>query len=131
MGSSIEVLDNKVKFLTDITNELSRHLNEKFDFNIFVINSDLTSTDVVLIIKALTIMNYRRFGVLNEHISEFKDDLRFNSILVESDPTFLEFKNFISEINADVNVEDMLNSLINQKIGINICKILLEDKENN
>lgn len=131
MLSNIEILDNKVNFLTDITNEVSKYINEDFDFATFVINNNLTSTQVVLIIKALTIMNYRRFGILDEYVSDFQSDLRFSSILKDSIPTFNDFKEFIDDIDACVDIEDMLNSLINQKIGKNICKFLLEDKANN
>ena len=56
MVSSIEVLDNKVNFLMAITEEIHREMNLNFDFNKFVIDNNLTSTQVVLIIKALTII---------------------------------------------------------------------------
>ncbi len=97
----------------------------------FVINNNLTCTDVVLITKALTIMNYRRFGVLDDNTIEFNDDGRLKGILVDKTPNFKEFKDFLLSINLNINAEELLNSLINQKIGINICKFLLEDGLNN
>ena len=76
MVSSIEVLDNKVNFLMAITEEIHREMNLNFDFNKFVIDNNLTSTQVVLIIKALTIMNYKRFNILFYSFSNFY--LRWN-----------------------------------------------------
>lgn len=131
MASSIEVLDNKVNFLVSIAEEIHKEMNLNFDFNTFVIKNNLTSTDVVLIIKALTIMNYRKFGILNDHIDEFKGDNRFNTILNEGEPTFNEFERFLKNLNLSLDGEVLLKKLKKQKIGENICDFLLEDKGNN
>lgn len=131
MVSSIEVLDNKVNFLMAITGEIHREMNLNFDFNKFVIDNNLTSTQVVLIIKALTIMNYKRFNILNEYINEFKNDSRFDIILNDRKPTFNDFNEFLKSLNLDLDGETLLKSLQKQKIGENICNFLLEDKSNN
>lgn len=131
MSSSIEILDNKVNFLLSIAEEIHKEMNLNFDFNTFVIKNNLTSTDVVLIIKALTIMNYKKFGILNEHIDEFKGDNRFDIILNEGKPTFNEFEMFLKNSNLNLNGEILLKNLKKQKIGENICDFLLEDKFNN
>lgn len=131
MVSSIEVLDNKVNFLMAITEEIHREMNLNFDFNKFVIDNNLTSTQVVLIIKALTIMNYKRFNILNEYINEFKNDSRFDIILNDRKPTFNDFNEFLKSLNLDLDGETLLKSLQKQKIGENICNFLLEDKLNN
>lgn len=131
MSSSIEILDNKVNFLLSIAEEIRKEMNLNFDFNMFVIKNNLTSTDVVLIIKALTIMNYKKIGILNEHIDEFKGDNRFDIILNEGKPTFDEFEMFLKSSNLNLNVEILLKNLKKQKIGENICEFLLEDKLNN
>ena len=131
MVSSIEVLDNKVNFLMAITEEIHREMNLNFDFNKFVIDNNLTSTQVVLIIKALTIMNYKRFNILNEYINEFKNDSRFDIILNDRKPTFNDFNEFLKSLNLDLDGETLLNNLQKQKIGENICNFLLEDKLNN
>lgn len=131
MVSSIEVLDNKVNFLMSITEEIHREMKLNFDFNKFVIDNNLTSTQVVLIIKALTIMNYKRYGILNDYIKEFKSDGRFDIILNDRKPTFNDFNEFLKSLNLDLDGETLLKSLQKQKIGENICKFLLEDKSNN
>ena len=131
MVSSIEVLDNKVNFLMAITEEIHREMNLNFDFNKFVIDNNLTSTQVVLIIKALNIMNYKRFNILNEYINEFKNDSRFDIILNDRKPTFNDFNEFLKSLNLDLDGETLLKSLQKQKIGENICNFLLEDKLNN
>ena len=131
MVSSIEVLDNKVNFLMAITEEIHIEMNLNFDFNKFVIDNNLTSTQVVLIIKALTIMNYKRFNILNEYINEFKNDSRFDIILNDRKPTFNDFNEFLKSLNLDLDGETLLKSLQKQKIGENICNFLLEDKLNN
>lgn len=131
MVSSIEVLDNKVNFLMAITEEIHREMNLNFDFNKLVIDNNLTSTQVVLIIKALTIMNYKRFNILNEYINEFKNDSRFDIILNDRKPTFNDFNEFLKSLNLDLDGETLLKSLQKQKIGENICNFLLEDKLNN
>lgn len=131
MVSSIEVLDNKVNFLMAITEEIHREMNLNFDFNKFVIDNNLTSTQVVLIIKALTIMNYKRFNILNEYINEFKNDSRFDIILNDRKPTFNDFNEFLKSLNLDLDGETLLKNLQKQKIGENICNFLLEDKLNN
>ena len=124
MVSSIEVLDNKVNFLMAITEEIHREMNLNFDFNKFVIDNNLTSTQVVLIIKALTIMNYKRFNILNEYINEFKNDSRFDIILNDRKPTFNDFNEFLKSLNLDLDGETLLKSLQKQKIGENICNFL-------
>ena len=131
MPSSIEVLDNKVNFLIYMTQEIHNRMNLSLDFDTFVINNDLTSTQVVLVIKSLTILNYRRLGTLDEHLDEFKNDFRFSTILNNNMPTFNEFREFLKSIDVYVNEEILLKSLEKQKIGENICKFLLEDKLNN
>lgn len=131
MMSNLEIIDNKVNFLMNMTQEIHNHMNLNLDFNTFVINNDLTSTEVVLIIKGLTILNYRRLGILEEHLNEFGDDIRFANILNMNKPTFEEFNKFLRNINLNINGEILLKSLKKQKIGENICKILLEDKLNN
>ena len=122
MKLGMDVLENKLDFLYILVEGISKHIN---------INNNLTCTDVVLITKALTIMNYRRFGVLDDNTIEFNDDGRLKGILVDKTPNFKEFKDFLLSINLNINAEELLNSLINQKIGINICKFLLEDGVNN
>lgn len=129
--SNIEVLDNKINFLMSMAEEIHKEMNLNFDFNMFVIKNNLTSTDVVLIIKALTIMGYRRFGLLNNYINDFGDDKRFSSILIDSPPKFSEFQNFIRKINVNLDGKTLLENLKKQKIGENICEFLLEDKGNN
>ena len=131
MKLGMDVLENKLDFLYILVEGISKHININFDFFMFVINNNLTCTDVVLITKALTIMNYRRFGVLDDNTIEFNDDGRLKGILVDKTPNFKEFKDFLLSINLNINAEELLNSLINQKIGINICKFLLEDGLNN
>lgn len=131
MVSSIEVLDNKVNFLVAITEEIHREMNLNFDFNKFVIDNNLTSTQIVLIIKALTIMNYKRFNILDEYINEFKNDSRFDIILNDRKPTFDDFNEFLRSLNLDLDAEILLKSLQKQKIGENISNFLLEDKLNN
>ena len=131
MVSSIEVLDNKVNFLMSISEKIQEHININFDFSRFVINNNLTSTQVVLIIKALTILNYRRVKTLNEHKKDFENDSRFNIILNEKIPTFNEFVDFLKSINLEVNGEILLKSLKKQNIGTNVCDFLIEDKLNN
>ena len=115
MVSSIEVLDNKAYFLMAITEEIHREMNLNFDFNKFVIDNNLTSTQVVLIIKALTIMNYKRFNILNEYINEFKNDSRFDIILNDRKPTFNDFNEFLKSLNLDLDGETLLKSLQKQK----------------
>ena len=112
MVSSIEVLDNKVNFLMAITEEIHREMNLNFDFNKFVIDNNLTSTQVVLIIKALTIMNYKRFNILNEYINEFKNDSRFDIILNDRKPTFNDFNEFLNILKQKIksNKEKNLKS---------------------
>lgn len=130
MVLSMEILENKFNFLSAITEELGRRSDVNFDFSTFVIENNLVCTDVVLIIKALTIMNYRRFNMLNEHINEFSDDSRLKNILIDSKPTLNEFKDFLIGVNLNLDVIKLLNSLKNEKIGVNICKFLLEDISN-
>ena len=131
MVSSVEILDNKINFLISISEKIQEYVDINLDFSTFVINNNLTSTQVVLIIKALTILNYRRQNILNEHINEFKNDLRFKVILKEEPPTFNEFVEFLKFINLEVNGEKLLKSLKKQNIGENICQFLIEDKSNN
>lgn len=129
--SNVEVLDNKINFLMSITEEIHREMNLNFDFNMFVIKNNLTSTEVVLIIKALTIMGYRKFGLINEYINDFGDDKRFSSILSDAPPKFSEFQDFVKKININLDGRIILENLKKQKIGENICKFLLEDEGNN
>ena len=131
MVDQIEKLNNKVDFLIFLTKEIHKEMNLNFDFNTFVLKNNLSSTDIVLIVKALTIMNYRRFNTLDKHISEFKNDRRFESILSEKNPTFNEFNTFLKSMNLEVDAEILLKNLQKQKIGENICVFLLEDKSNN
>lgn len=131
MVNNIEILNNKVDFLIFLTKEIHKGMDLNFDFNTFVLNNNLTSTDIVLIVKALTIMNYRRFDILSKHISEFENDRRFESILIENKPTFNEFDTFLKTMNMEINGENLLKNLKKQKIGENICTFLLEDKVNN
>ncbi len=126
MGENIEILGNKVDFLANMAYKIGEKIGENFDFYMFIINNNLTSTHVVLIIKALTIMNYRRLNILNDNLYRFKDDDRFSDLLMDSKPTFDEFKNFVYSIGADVNTKELLVSLKNQEIGKNICEFLLE-----
>lgn len=131
MMSSLEVIDNKVNFLMYMTQEIHNQMNLNLDFNTFVLNNNLTSTEVVLIIKGLTIFNYRRLGILDKHLNEFENDIRFVNILTNDPPTFEEFNKFLRNINLNINGEILLESLKKQKIGENICKFLLEHKLNN
>ena len=68
--------------------------------------------------------------MINDHKEEFENDERFHELL-ESDVNFKSFEKFISKVCPNVNAHELLENLCNQKIGRNICKILLEDKENN
>ncbi|BAK80826.1 hypothetical protein [Candidatus Arthromitus sp. SFB-rat-Yit] len=129
MELSIDVLNSKLNFLYILVDGISKHINVNFDFFTFVINNNLTCTDIVLITKALTIMNYRRAGLLDKNIREFNGDDRLSGILVNKDPSFSEFDKFLLSINLNVNAKELLSSLINQKIGSNICEFLLEDGE--
>lgn len=131
MELGMDVLENKLNFLYILVEGISKHININFDFFMFAINNNLTCTDVVLITKALTIMNYRRSGLLNDNIIEFNNDSRLKGILLDKTPDFKEFNDFLLSINLDINAKELLSSLINQKIGSNICKFLLEDGGNN
>lgn len=131
MSFGMEVLDNKINFLICMIQEIHNQMNLSLDFDTFVINNDLTSTQVVLIVKSLTILNYRKMSVLDEYLDEFENDVRFSIILNNNVPSFNEFKEFLKRINVYVNEEILLKSLKKQKIGENICKFLLEDKLNN
>ena len=105
MKLGMDVLENKLDFLYILVEGISKHININFDFFMFVINNNLTCTDVVLITKALTIMNYRRFGVLDDNTIEFNDDGRLKGILVDKTPNFKEFKDFLLSINLNINAE--------------------------
>lgn len=131
MELGMDVLENKLNFLYILVEGISKHININFDFFMFAINNNLTCTDVVLITKALTIMNYRRSGLLNDNIIEFNNDSRLKGILLDKTPDFKEFNDFLLSINLNINAKELLSSLINQKIGSNICKFLLEDGGNN
>ncbi len=131
MVSNIEVLESKINFLTLTLEEVYREMNKSFDFTRFVIDNNLTSTQVVLIIKGLTIMNYRKLNRLNDFENDFKDDSRFDFILRNHKPTFDEFNKFLKSIGVYLDCEKLLKSLEKQKIGEDICKFLLEDKQNN
>lgn len=129
--SSMEVLDNKINFLISMTEEIREQMNLNFDFNMFVIKNNLTSTDVVLIIKALTVMGYRNNGVLDSYISDFEGDKRFEKLLNNNKPTFCEFEEFVRGINPKLDAKILLENLKKQQIGEKICKFLLEDQKNN
>lgn len=131
MELSIDVLNSKLNFLYILVDGISKHINIKFDFFTFVINNNLTCTDIVLIMKALTIMNYRRAKLLDKNIEEFNGDVRLSEILVNKAPSFSEFDKFLLSINLNINSRELLSSLINQKIGSNICEFLLADGEQN
>ncbi len=131
MVSNIEVLESKINFLTLTLEEVYREMNKSFDFTKFVIDNNLTSTQVVLIIKGLTIMNYRKLNRLNDFENNFKDDSRFDFILRNHKPTFDEFNKFLKSIGVYLDCEKLLKSLEKQKIGEDICKFLLEGKQNN
>lgn len=131
MVTTINSLNDKVNFLIFLVKEIHKEMNLDFDFNTFVLKNSLSSTDIVLIIKALTIMNYRRYSILNRHIGEFENDRRFESILKDEAPTFQEFDEFLKKVNLNVNSELLLKNLHKQKIGENICTFLLEDKLKN
>lgn len=130
MVLDVEILEDKINFLTLMTDDIHRELNLNFDFTKFVLDNNLTCTQVVLIIKGLIILNYKKSNMINDHKEEFENDERFHELL-ESDVNFKSFEKFISEVCPNVNVHELLENLCNQKIGRNICKILLEDKENN
>lgn len=130
MVLDVEILEDKINFLTLMTDDIHRELNLNFDFTRFVLDNNLTCTQVVLIIKGLIILNYKKSNMINDHKEEFENDERFHELL-ESDVKFKSFEKFISEVCPNVNVHELLENLCNQKIGRNICKILLEDKENN
>lgn len=131
MVQSIEVLESKINFLTLTIEEIYREINKNFDFTKFIIDNNLTSTQAVLIVKALTIMNYRRLNVLDKFRENFNSDPRFNIILNNEPPRFNDFKKFLESIDLNLDCEILLRSLEKQKIGEDICKFLLEDKGNN
>ena len=130
MVLDVEILEDKINFMTLMTDEIHRELNLNFDFTKFVLDNNLTCTQVVLIIKGLIILNYKKSNMINDHKEEFENDERFHELL-ESDVNFKSFEKFISKVCPNVNAHELLENLCNQKIGRNICKILLEDKENN
>lgn len=130
MVLDMEILEDKINFLTLMTDDIHRELNLNFDFTKFVLDNNLTCTQVVLIIKGLIILNYKKFNMINDHREEFEEDERFHELL-EGNVKFETFEKFLLGIVPDVNGEELLKNLCNQKIGRNICKILLEDKGNN
>lgn len=130
MVLDMRVLDDKINFLTLMTYEIHKKLDINSDFTKFVLDNDITCTQVVLIIKALTILNYKKFNKIDDHIEEFENDKRFHELL-ERDVNFESFEKFLLNIAPNLDGRELLENLFNQKIGKNICKILLEDKVNN
>lgn len=131
MMQSIEVLESKINFLTLTIEDIYKEINKNFDFTKFIIDNDLTSTQAVLIVKALTIMNYRRLNLLDKFKENFNDDSRFHIILNNDVPRFNDFDKFLKSVDLNLDCEMLLKSLEKQKIGEDICKFLLEDKLNN
>lgn len=125
----LSLLEYKIKLLHTMVTSMD---NFKFDFYSFVIDHNINNYQSSLILKSLMIFDDR---LENCTVSDLKksfceDYPELIPLIINSKPTYSEFKGFIDSI-LNVNVKYLLDSLKRQGIHSNICEFLLDDLNKN